>query len=265
MHALGAVGGRSILQATIALSKAVPVASGAIRDVYRHPGDPALLIKVVRSSTIDLKFGSGRRWHKLKKRRYRHLIGTLREVREQIALQAEGLAHPSFLQKIIGFVETDIGPGLVVNAVLGRDGDYAPTLGRLIQTGRYDDVAVQAFERFIDEVIASVVIIADLHPNNLVYAHTPERGYHFVMIDGIGFKTLIPIERISPKINAISNRYKLNMLRKRVAAETEAYASRASFVAPTASKNIRKTGLAALMPAAVLFDPNILGLALLFA
>ncbi len=193
------------------------------------------------------------------------MICTLREVREQIALQAEGRPHPLFLQKIVGFVETDLGPGLVVNAVFGSDGGYAPTLARLIQTGRFDEMAQQAFDRFIDDVIASVVIIGDLHPGNLVYAHTPERGFHFVMIDGIGFKTLIPIERISPKVNAISNRYRLHTLRRRVMARHEACEHNATRTAPIASKSARKTELAALLPAAIVFDPHLMYLTFLIA
>src|SRR5690606_26161436 len=119
----------------ILLKDVTPVASGSIRDVYRHPDDPKLLIKVVRPSTRDAKFGKGRPWHKLVQRRYRHLISYLREIREHIAQHAMGSEHPYFLQRIAGLAETDLGLGLVVEAAFGRDGNYAPTVGTLVKQG----------------------------------------------------------------------------------------------------------------------------------
>lgn len=245
------------MKSQVRLQQARPIGSGAIRDVYRHPDDAALLIKVVREATIDLKFGSGRRWYKLKNRRYRHLIGTLREVREQIAVQALSHEHPAFLQRIVGFVDTDIGPGLVVEAVFGRDGDYAPTLETLIRTGRYDTDAQKAFEKFADEVVASTVIVGDLHLGNLVYAHSATRGHYFVLIDGIGFKTAIPLERISPRINAISNRYRLRVLHERARLQAQGSRQHVSGFRQATSRAIRNAGLVALCPATLASDSQL--------
>ena len=54
----------------IVLKNRRAIAQGSIRDVYRHPANARLLVKVVRLSTLDEKFGSGRRWFKSRKRRY---------------------------------------------------------------------------------------------------------------------------------------------------------------------------------------------------
>lgn len=199
-------------RAPLLLADVRPIASGSIRDVYLHPFDPTLLVKVVRASTIDEKFGSGRRWYKSRRRRYKHLISFLREIREQIALDAGSPLPPPFLQRIVGFETTDVGVGLVVQAERARDGSLAPTLTKLIESGRFDATVATALNRFIAQLEASEVIVGDLHRHNVVYAYKPEIGDHFVMIDGIGFKTLIPLERVSRYLNRRNTRQRARTL-----------------------------------------------------
>lgn len=200
----------------LALKDAEVVAAGSTRNVYRHPDDPALLVKVIRPAAIEQKFGSGAPWYKFKHRRYRHLIAYLREIREQIAMHAIGGAHPPFLQKIVGFVETDLGMGFAVEAVRGRDGNFAPTLAELIRRGQYDPRTREKLDRFLDELLASPVIVADLNPSNVVLGYTPERGEHFVMIDGIGFKNVIPLERMSAYVNRWGKTLRVSQFRAAV-------------------------------------------------
>lgn len=201
----------------IRLQGAEIIAAGNTRDVYRHPDDPALLIKVIRPSAIEKRYGSGGPWYKFKRRRYRHLIAVLREVREQIAVQAVGHVHPRFLQKIVGFVETDFGMGLVVEAVRTRDGGYGPTVAKLANKSLMDAAKIQALDRFLDEVIASPVIVADLNSFNVVYSDAPPEEPHFVLIDGIGHKNVIPLERMSAAINRWSKARKVARFREMLA------------------------------------------------
>jgi hypothetical protein len=200
----------------ISLKHETPIASGSIRDVYRHPFDGGLLIKVVRRSTLDEKFGSGRPWRKFANRRYRHFISYLREIREHLALHAIDERHPPYLQNVAGLAQTDLGLGLVVEAAVDRDGRCAPTLATLIQSQAFDRAAREQFEQFCAALIESRVIIADLHIRNVVYAYAPDHGEHFVLIDGIGFKTLIPLERWSRHINRFTNSRKVRKLQAKV-------------------------------------------------
>jgi hypothetical protein len=202
----------------IRLKDAKIIAAGRTRDVYRHPDDPTLLIKVIRPSAIEQRYGRGAPWYKFKRRRYRHLIAYLREVREQIAVHAAGEGHPPFLQKIVGFAETDLGMGLVVEAVRGADGDFAPTVADLAREGRLDPGRRAALDRFLDEVVVSPVIVADLNPFNVVCGLAPDGSEHFVLIDGIGHKNLIPLERMSARINRWSKARKVDRFREMVAA-----------------------------------------------
>lgn len=190
------------------LSTRVPIASGATRDVYLHPDDDSLLIKVVPPAVIDRRYERGRPWYKTR-RRYRHFVSYLREVREQIALRAQCKGHPSSLQRIIGFADTDLGFGLVVEAAKDRGGKLAPTLLQLIEEGRFDATARADLQACLDELMGLPVVLGDLHTANLVYAWTEEHGDHFVLIDGIGCKNLIPFNRMSLLINRYSKRRRI--------------------------------------------------------
>ena len=195
----------------INLANNTPLASGSTRDVYLHPHDGSLLVKVIRRGAIEERYGRGRPWYKTT-RRYRHFISYLREVREEIALRAQGETHPASLQKIIGFADTDLGFGLVVEAAKDRQGKLAPALPQLIEEGRFDAAARADLETCLNELLASPVILADVHGGNLVYAWSEERGDHFVLIDGIGCKTLIPINRLSRLVNRYSKRRRIARL-----------------------------------------------------
>jgi PhoP regulatory network protein YrbL len=187
----------------IVLSNKPAVAQGSIRDVYRHPANPRLLVKVVRLSTLDEKYGSGRRWFKSRKRRYGHLIGYLREVREQLALQAAAKEHPRYLRKIVGFAETDLGPGLVVEAVFAPNGSYAPTLGTLLKDGPLSPKLEGAFDRFCEEVVRSPLILSEMNIDNVVFGSTGDGDQRFVLIDGIGHKKFIPLEVRKPRAQPV--------------------------------------------------------------
>jgi hypothetical protein len=199
----------------IELGNAVPVASGSTRDVYVHPDDDGLLIKVVPPAVIEKRYGRDRPWYKTP-RRYRHFMSYLREVREQIPLRAQGGAHPASVQRIVGFAETDLGLGLVVAAAKDRHGQLAPTLERLIAEGRFDAAARADLMACLDELMALPIVVADLHFRNLVYAWSEAHGDHFVLIDGIGCKNLVPLNRLSPLLNRYTKRQRIEYLLSKV-------------------------------------------------
>jgi hypothetical protein len=205
------------------LSTSVPIASGATRDVYLHPDDDSLLVKVVPPDVIERRYERGRPWYKTR-RRYRHFISYLREAREHIALRAQCNGHPRSLQRIVGFADTDLGFGLVVEAAKDREGKIAPTLPQLIDEGRFDTAARNHLQDCLEELIGLPVVLGDLNTPNFVYAWTEEHGDHFVLIDGIGCKNIIPFNRMSLLINRRSKRRRI----RRFWADVEALISDAA-------------------------------------
>jgi len=198
------------------LKAQTPIAQGRMRYVYPHPTDPGLVIKVIRPDVIDSRWGSGQPWYKAQ-RRFRQYISYMREIAEYVAMYAKYGKSLPFAQKVAGFIETDLGLGLVIAAALDRDGNLAPSLSTLINTGRFDDKVSIALETFIIQVMECDVVVADLHGGNIVYAYTKEEGDHFVMIDGLGSSNILPLKTVFPGLNIKSKRRHVDRLRARIA------------------------------------------------
>lgn len=193
-----------------------PIAAGKFRLVYEHPDDRGLLIKVIRPEMIDKRWGSGTPWYKRQRRMGPYAL-FMREINEFLASCAQDGSAPSFAQKITGLIETDLGLGLVVEAARDAGGNLAPTMKRLLTEGKFDDEAHAALGNFIEQLIRSNIVVADMHCGNLVYAHNEEEGHHFVLIDGIGATTLIPVKVWSRRANLASKRTKVAKLLRTVA------------------------------------------------
>lgn len=197
------------------LKNLTPLAQGASRFVFGHPDDPDLLVKVIRPEVVDDRFGKNTKWYK-KRRRFGKFISYIREIQEHLAVRETRQDDAPFLQRIVGFARTDMGLGLVLEAVKWTDGTLAPSLRELIHTGRYDSTAEKAMETFLDELLNCHVIISDFNMGNIVYARTEERGHHFVLIDGLGNNSLLPLKAISSTFNRRSKLGRFKYLRARI-------------------------------------------------
>ncbi len=193
-----------------------PLAKGNLRLVYAHPDGPGLVVKVMRPEAVELRYDGGAPWFK-RWRRYRHYVLFIREIHEYVAAYARHGKSLPFVQRIVGFVETDLGLGLVTDAIRDSRGNLAPTLATLIETGGYDRVAEAALESFIRQLLESDLVVADLHERNLVYSALPGGEPHFVMIDGIGDSNILPLKSLSRTLNNRSRRKRVTRLRQRIA------------------------------------------------
>lgn len=198
------------------LKDTTPVATGHMRLVFRHPENADLLIKVIRPDVIDARWGSGASWYK-RRRRYGQYSSFIRELQEFVAAWAAHGESLHFVQRIVGFAETDLGLGLVLHAVRGRDGSYARPLVDMIVAGGYTPEVEAALERAIRQLLECEVVISDPHAGNFVYAHTAEHGDHFVLIDGLGNNNPLPFKFISRWINRRSKQGRFDKLRRYIA------------------------------------------------
>lgn len=205
----------------VRLLSSSPIATGTLRRVYAHPHDPNLLIKIIRPEVIERRWGSGAVWYK-RLRRSRQYIAVLREVEEFVAAHARSGGRPPFVQRVEGFVETDLGLGFVTEALRGRDGGYAPTLGSLIRNGLFDKRVRAAYEVFARNFLASDVVIGDFSAENIVLAWDEIHGERFVLVDGLGCSTFIPLKAYCPTFNRISKRRQLARVRAQLPAKTAA-------------------------------------------
>jgi hypothetical protein len=192
-----------------------PIAQGTARLVFAVPDNPGLIIKVIRPELINRRKDKGRAWYK-SKRRHDHYSTYIREIGEYVAMYARYGKSLPFLQKVVGFAETDLGLGLIFEAILDASGNLAPSLSDLLAQNRYTPEVSDALEYFITQILDSDVILADLHPANIVYSEKSPLGPHFVMIDGIGLYTLLPFKALSKRLNQRSKLKHIARLRSRM-------------------------------------------------
>lgn len=197
------------------LKDAEPLAKGHSRLVFRHPSNDEWIIKVIRPEVIEARFGRGAPWYKRMRRSGRYL-SYARETHEYLAAWAAHDCELHFVQKVIGFVTTDLGLGLVLEAAHDREGRLAPTLAMLVKSGRFDEKARRDLERFFESLLEAAIVVSDLNAGNLVYAHSVTHGDHFVLIDGLGVNSAIPLKAMSRAFNRFSKRGRIRRLRRKI-------------------------------------------------
>ena len=179
----------------VELKAARPLASGAYRDVFQHPGDDGLLIKVIkplfaeRDARRDNWF---EKWQGLGA--YKSLM---REIEKYLVLRGRGQHDLPFIQHFAGIVETDLGLGMVVRKVRARDGGLAPTLAEIVRTRGLDPDLVARIDALRDDVIRHHVVFGDISANNIVEAADAEHSHRLVIIDGLNDRLWLPVNSLS--------------------------------------------------------------------
>jgi hypothetical protein len=187
--------------ALLCLRNGSPLAVGQLRQIFQHPHEPDLLVKVLRPDAIARRWGAGVRWYK-RLPRARHYTGYVRELKEYIATCARHPDRHAPIARIVGLAPTDLGLGLVVEKVRGSDGALAPTLAtRYATEGGFSAAIEQDLAEFVHGLLACNVIVGDLHAWNLVYGTDSRGGPRFVMVDGFGEKLAIPLTSMSRRYN----------------------------------------------------------------
>ncbi len=204
----------------IILRHSEPVASGSRHLIFQHPSAVDLLVKIHRPAAAP-------RWYKLHRRLYGPAIGFTREIREQLLVWSRCNEHPEFLNRIVGICETDLGIGMMVQRLDDESGSLAENLTTMIDRGKFDAEKKTALAAFLDRLLASPLYFDDLHAANIVYAFDRKRGrYHFVLVDGIGHKTLIPVARFIPFLENRRRKGQLALLINEIAyVESRAHAA----------------------------------------
>jgi hypothetical protein len=193
-----------------------PLAQGRVRLVFPHPENPRWLVKVMRPDVLEARRRKSPAWLR-GMRRLGPYAQFSREIDEYLAAHSCARECLPFLQKVIGLAETDMGLGLVVEAACGRDGKPGLTIDGLRVGNLFDETAQRALVVFLDCLLASRVVVSDLHWRNLVYAHSAEQGDHFVMIDGLGSSNPLPLKEWFPVINRRSKLHRIRRLKHKLA------------------------------------------------
>lgn len=172
----------------IDLSAATPIDAGSRRDIYHHPDDDGLVIKVY-SDRRQAKQKARNQWERLTKPRYEAEF--IREIKAvyRASLLRQGTERLPIISSA-GLVQTSKGLGLTVEKIAGPDGNLAPKLHKFIGRDDFETAFLPQLNRFAADLFRFRIIGHDLNGSNIVYFEAEDR---FIAIDGFGSRTLIPI------------------------------------------------------------------------
>lgn len=175
-----------------------PIATGKTRYIYEFPGKPELLVKVHRPVSAPDGASRFKQWYAKAEDRFVYKTGYIREL--NIYLDSRyGQKDPmvEHIAPIGGFVDTDMGIGLVVSAVRDKHGNLAPTLDDLLKQQRMNPSRIEKVKAVLDKIDQSGLVLGDLNFGNLVLEQTADGSEDFYLIDGLGERTFIPIQSFS--------------------------------------------------------------------
>lgn len=196
----------------VALSGQDPVAKGRVRSVFAFPGHPDLLIKVATLQNPKHDYSLGKR---LARRLFPDSThrNTLKEIECELmaALKIGTGIAGSPLARCLGVVQTDRGPGVVVERISGPDGNLAPHLQQLTKAGGMNDAVLEELNVFARKLFDLQIVARDIHNKNIVYGH---RGGvpAFFLIDGYGERNVVPLRSMSRALNDRSLHKRLDLI-----------------------------------------------------
>lgn len=201
-----------------------PIATGKTRLIFQHPHTPDWLVKVHRV-TAPRDHGRGpMAWYRTLEDRFIYMTGFMREFRPYVySRYGDHGALVNHIVPIIGLADTDLGLGLVVGAARDAQGNLAPTMRRVLKRGEMTTERQRKLNELLDYMLASDLVLGDLNQDNIVLAHDavaatkgqdPER---FMIIDGLGERTVVPIQEWSSLINRRVKRHFVAKVRRKLA------------------------------------------------
>ncbi|MCK0166467.1 PhoP regulatory network YrbL family protein [Jannaschia sp. S6380] len=186
------------------LSQATQVANGAVRDVFERPGHPDQLLKTLR---LEKRAVYDSRPGLLAQFKRRFTLGPykyfLKEYRCYLrtAHLAEKFDRPIPIAEFGGVVRTERGLAQVVQKVGDEQGGLAPTLRMLLRVERFDPDLLRRLNAFVDDIHVLRVVAPDLNAGNIVLDPSGDAP-RFVLIDGYGEKSVLPLRAWFPALNA---------------------------------------------------------------
>lgn len=176
------------------------VAKGGHRDVYACPDQPDLLVKVTRPRT--------RRNRSFSKRMVRRLLpdsafrNALKELECEMkaALKSGDNIAQLPLARSFGVVQTDVGPGVVVERIEAENGALAHDLLSMCKRKRLTGEILNELNAFARKLFEFQIVGRDIHAQNIVYG-VRDKARMFFLIDGYGERNLVPLRSLSRLLN----------------------------------------------------------------
>ncbi len=196
----------------VALRGREPLAASSTRHLFLHPDSPDLLIKVHKLASERALGESGlTRWQK-RSWRFQFFSGILREFEGYLAhhYAADNPFLP-YIMPVHGLIQTDRGVGVLMDAARTESGELAPTVRQLFMEKAITPARAELLSGFLQAVMATNEVIGDLNLDNVVLVTEPGGRESLRLVDGLGERTWIPIQRWS---SFARKRQKVRFVRK---------------------------------------------------
>ena len=185
----------------VRLDGVAPVAAGRRRDVFAHPSRANLLLKREKPRP---QHGARSLTDRFRRRRpegsNKSLVDEYRTY-VCVATLADRLDRPVPIAGFGPILRTEAGLAQVWDRVGDGRGGLARTLRAICREGAFDAAMLARLNAFVADVYALNVVAPDLHDTNVVLDEEGD-ARRFVLVDGFGDKTLVPIRTWLPWLNA---------------------------------------------------------------
>jgi hypothetical protein len=172
------------------------LAEGAGRVVFNHPHRDDLILKIHKPHR-KRPFMKLRNALRANRRKYSIVLYSMIEAEEIARAIGRMNSVPKCVAQFLGFTNTNLGPAALFEAIKGLDGGLAPTLYTHARKHGYDPRIEAAIKTLWDEIATYQIAISDLGLPNTVVRGDAETGYDLVIIDGMGDRTMIPLQRFA--------------------------------------------------------------------
>lgn len=177
-----------------------PFAIGGRRLCFVHPLEPDKCIKVLRQDdqrTVRLQ--SKKKSLLFSFRREYDNNAHEKQILDQLARQI-GVDMSKHLPRCYGYVQTDMGPGLVLDLVRDHDGPISRSLRELISIGFELEQFRPAFKELEAFFVEHVILTRAVLDHNITAQHRADGSWRMVVIDGLGDPAWLPVARWVPAI-----------------------------------------------------------------
>jgi hypothetical protein len=194
-----------------------PFGRGGKRECYVHPDDPLRCVKVNRvgyePATLWKRASWFRRWRKSEEqfdKNYRDW-----EVLDRLEAERDP-AIWKHLPRCYGWVETDLGRGLMIELIRDPDGQISRSFKDYLWNSGYDERARKAVDEFAAYWDAFPIPTRTLVLYNFAAQIQPDNSLRLVFIDGMGDTEFLPLGRISQTLARWKSARKLRDMRQRI-------------------------------------------------
>ena len=191
-----------------------PLARGAVRDIWERPGHPHQILKTIREHKRLKYAGKGSVSSAMDHLRFGPYGTFFIEYRcyMRTAYRCALVGRPIPIVEIGGLILTDLGLAQVCEKISDPGGSLAPTLHDVIEENALTDERLNWLNDLIADLYAVNANVPDLKAKNIVLDQERER---FVLVDGFGDKTLLPIRAWIAPLNRRQTEARLRVIADR--------------------------------------------------